>query len=171
MSNRNIILTGFMGTGKSTIGRQLAKKLGYEFIDTDKVIEARAGKTVTQIFQEDGEEEFRRREAELVQELAERQKLVIATGGGLVMNAQNVAALQRSGRILCLTASPETILSRISRQPGSRPLLKDPYPLQRIRALLAERAATYQQFHQISTMEIGQKELVQKLLALAGSSN
>ncbi|MCW8860479.1 MAG: AAA family ATPase, partial [Deltaproteobacteria bacterium] len=83
MRKTNIILTGFMGTGKSTLGRLLAKRLGYEFIDTDTEIEKRIGQTIAELFQEQGEGVFRQYEAELVQELAQQQGLVIATGGGL----------------------------------------------------------------------------------------
>ncbi len=163
MTRQNIILTGFMGTGKSTIGRLLAKEIGYTFIDTDHVIEERVGKSIPQIFAEDGEEEFRRLEAELVQELADQQGLVIATGGGLVMNPENVVALEKTGKIFCLTATPEEILERVSRQPGSRPLLSERNPLLKITQLLSEREPTYKKFQQITSSRACLNEIVKKL--------
>ncbi len=96
----------------------------------------------------------------------EHHPLVIATGGGLMMNPANVAALQRTGQIFCLTASPEEILDRISRQPGTRPLLQDPNPLAKITELLAQRAPTYNQFSQVSTTGGDHRTTVAKLLAL-----
>jgi shikimate kinase len=164
MRNDNLILTGFMGTGKSSLGRRLAKELNYKFVDTDQLIEDRLGKTITELFQDEGEAVFRKLEAELVQELAKRQGLVIATGGGLMMNPDNVATLEQTGQILCLVATPEEILERISLQPGTRPLLKDPNPLQKITELLEQRATTYGQFTQISTSGQKQKQLITELL-------
>ncbi len=164
MTKKNIILTGFMGTGKSTLGRMLAGELGYEFIDTDQLIEERLDKTIAEFFRDEGETKFRNIEAKLAQELANRQELVIATGGGLMINPENVAALGRTGQILCLVATPEEILERISLQPGTRPLLKDPNPLQKIIELLEQRATTYDKFTQVSTSNQSQKQLVAELL-------
>ncbi len=164
MHKENIILTGFMGTGKSSLGRLLARKLHYQFVDTDQLIEERIGKTISELFQDEGEAAFRTLEAKLVQELASRQGLVIATGGGLMMNPDNVATLERSGQILCLVATAEEILTRISRQPGTRPLLKDPNPLQKIIELLEQRAAIYNQFPQVSTSRQSHKQVINALL-------
>ncbi len=164
MNKKNIILTGFMGTGKSSLGQLLAQKLHTEFIDTDQLIEERAGKSITAIFQDEGEASFRRQEAALVQELAERQNLVIATGGGLLLKPENVSALQRNGQIFCLVATPEEILDRISQQPGTRPLLANPDPLQKISELLKQRAATYEQFPRISTSGRSPEQLLEILL-------
>lgn len=165
MTRKNIILTGFMGTGKSTLGRVLAAELGYKFVDTDQLIEERLDKTIAEFFQDAGEAAFRKIEAKLAQELSKMRGLVIATGGGLMLNPENSAALGETGQILCLTATPEEILERISRQPGTRPLLKDPDPLQKIIALLEQRAATYQQFPQISTSGQDQQQLITELLS------
>lgn len=170
MPMQNVILTGFMGTGKSTVGRLLAEELNYRFIDTDQLIEEQVGKTIAQLFQDEGEAVFRKLEAELAQELADRQGLVIATGGGMLMNPDNVMALQRTGQIFCLTATPEEILERVSRQPGSRPLLQEPDPLQKITELLQQRAATYRQFTQVATSGSSQQQLIEKLLALFQSA-
>lgn len=165
MRKKNIILTGFMGTGKSSLGRLLARKLHYKFVDTDQLIEERIGKTITKLFADEGESVFRNLETELTQELANRQGLVIATGGGLMMNPKNATTLGQTGQILCLVATAEEILERISRRPDSRPLLNDPNPLQKITELLQERATAYNKFTQVSTSGQNHHQLVDKLLS------
>ena len=162
----NIILTGFMATGKSTLGRLLAKRLGYHFVDTDAEIEKRTGMRIDRIFASQGEAVFRNLEKQLVRELAAGQEQVIATGGGLVMNPDNVTALEKNGRIVCLTAAPEDILARANAQRQTRPLLNSPDPQQRIAELLAERTPIYRQFPQLDTSRLSREELVESLLAL-----
>jgi shikimate kinase len=149
-SKANIVLTGFMGTGKTTIGRLLAAQLGIEFVDTDAVVTARYG-PIANIFARQGECAFRRMEREVALELGRRSGLVIATGGGMLLDARNAAILGATGRIFCLTATPQTILNRVAVAEGERPLLAGPDPASRIAALLAERAAAYDQFTQIAT--------------------
>lgn len=146
----NIILTGFMGTGKSTVGRLLAARLGGVFVDTDALIEERDGRLIADIFAQDGEAVFRQMETAVAQELAERRGLIVATGGRLMLDPVNAAALGAHGRIFCLTATPEEILARVMGN-GIRPLLNVPDPAARIRQLLAERQAGYSQFKQIQT--------------------
>lgn len=114
MSCKNIVLIGFMGTGKTAVGRLLAIKLGREFLDTDAEIERRLGKSVARIFAEDGEARFRDEEAALCRLLADRQGLVIATGGGTVLNPENVYNLRRSGILIALSATPEEIYRRVA---------------------------------------------------------
>src|SRR5688572_15222440 len=108
---RNIALCGFMGTGKSSVGRIVAEQLRFAFLDTDTVIEARAGKTIAEIFSEQGEEAFRELEHRIVKELALRDHTVISTGGGLIVNPENLASLKEHALVVCLWASPETIWS------------------------------------------------------------
>ncbi|PLY00986.1 MAG: shikimate kinase [Desulfuromonas sp.] len=163
---KNIILTGFMGTGKSTIGRLLAQQLDYEFIDTDSEIEKREGTTIKDIFQEQGEAAFRRMEADLVHELAREEGLVIATGGGLVMNPDNVKMLQKSGRIICLTADVDTILARVATQPGTRPLLKEKDPRGKVLELLELRGPVYSSFEQVATTGKSQETVLTQILQL-----
>src|SRR5574341_845463 len=139
---RNIILTGFMATGKSSVGKALAARLGYEFVDLDTLIEAEAGMPIAQIFATQGEERFRTMESRMVEEAARRAACVIATGGGAIVSPQNLEALKRSGIIIALTAKPETILARVG-SGEDRPMLWGAEPLDRIRLLLAERAAAY----------------------------
>ena len=147
----NIILTGFMATGKTTIGKLLAGQLGYEFVDTDVLIEGRCGLTVAEIFHEKGETAFRAMETEVARELGKRGGLVIATGGGLVLNPVNVAALERQGRIFCLVATPGDILERASHDTVVRPLIQGTNPEERITELMQARKEAYRHFTQVET--------------------
>jgi shikimate kinase len=138
----NIALIGFMGAGKSSVGHLVAEQLRFDYLDTDEMIQSRAGRTITEIFATDGEPAFRRMESELVNELASRTKTVIATGGGLPINPQNLAGLKSYALVVCLWASPEAIWERVKHQ-THRPLLHDPDPQQKIRDLLARREPFY----------------------------
>jgi len=149
---RNVVLTGFMGTGKTTVGRLLAAEIGFEFVDTDAVIESRHGAVPT-IFAEQGEVAFRSIEREVAVELAERDGLVIATGGGLMVDPGTAAVLESGGRVLCLVASAESVLERVlaDASGAERPLLADPDPSRRIIELLAARADAYARFTPVHT--------------------
>jgi shikimate kinase len=140
----NIALIGFMGSGKSSVGRHVADTLQFTFLDTDDVIEARAGKPITDIFAQQGEPAFRQLECGLVGELTRRDRTVISTGGGLPVNPANLASLKTHALVVCLWASPETIFQRVGHQ-THRPLLNTPDPLGKIRSLLATRELFYRQ--------------------------
>ena len=163
MSTQNIILTGFMGTGKTTVGRLLAAELGYAFVDTDKLIAQRAGKPVSVIFAEDGEAVFRDWEAQIAAELAHEQRLVLATGGGLMLSERNADTLQESGIVFCLTAKSKEIVKRV-KQSGHRPLLDVDNPQERVEALLAEREAIYSHYPQIDTNGRAPEKVVKEIL-------
>ncbi len=137
---RNIVLTGFMGTGKTTVGRLLAQRLDWAFVDSDNEIVRQAGCSIPQIFASQGEAGFRRLESEVCRELANRTACVIATGGGMLIDAQNRAVMQQTGLVVCLTAPPDEILARLADTPGfaERPLLKGDW-----RALYAQRLPVY----------------------------
>jgi len=137
----NVVLIGFMGTGKTALGRALASRLGRPFVDTDVLIEERAGRPIPRIFAEDGEAAFRRLEAEVVAAVGNAQGSVIATGGGVVLNPENMAHLRRGGVIVALRAAPAAILARVGRGTG-RPLLGAD-PEESVRRLLDERGPLY----------------------------
>ena len=164
---KNIILTGFMGTGKTTVGKLLAAQLGYAFVDTDQVIEAQAGRSIPSIFAELGEAAFRQIERDVASQLAARDGLIISTGGGMMLDPANVAALSHTGRIFCLVATPEEILSRIQTDDQHvRPLLQGPNPSERITELLSQREQAYGRFQQIHTTGKQPNEVAHDLLRL-----
>jgi len=143
----NIVITGFSGTGKSLVAREIAGQLRWDFIDTDDEIVKLAGKPIAEIFGSDGEEKFRELEREVIKRASRRSHKVIATGGGAIVDSQNHAQLARKGFIVCLDAKPETIYQRLF-QEGShgseiRPLLEGDNPLERIRQLKARRQPYY----------------------------
>ena len=140
-----IVLTGFMGTGKTSVGREISRKLRYRFIDTDVLIEEREGTPISVIFKEKGEDYFRKLEEEVVAVVSRESDVVIATGGGVIKNAKNVANLRRNGIIVWLKASAEIILKRVMTEGGKRPLLEVDEPLNEINKLLDERMGLYEQ--------------------------
>jgi shikimate kinase len=139
----SIALIGFMGTGKTAVGRILAGKLGKEFIELDALIEQAAGKPIPEIFRRDGEIAFRELEIAAVKEVAGRANAVIACGGGVVLNTINIDRLREGCVIVCLTASPLAILRRTSGDGGGRPLLAVPDRLRQIQGLLKSRRPFY----------------------------
>lgn len=140
----NIALIGFMGTGKSAVGRALAKKLGWDFVEMDSLIEEMAGKSIPEIFEQDGEIAFREMEIEVTKKVAQQAGQVIACGGGMVLNKINVDRLRETSRMVYLKASPGEILKRTSSGTNKRPLLDVPDPAQRIQELLEFRGPFYQ---------------------------
>ncbi len=166
-NQRNVVLTGFMATGKSTVGRLVAQKLNFKFFDTDELIEKRWGKCIADIFLEEGEQAFRKKEEGIAAELGERRGLVIATGGGMMQNPANVNAFKRRGQIYCLSASLDQIMERISNDKDIiRPLVQVDDPLERIRELLNERKRVYDQFIQLDTSGLTPEQVVAKLIAI-----
>ena len=141
---RNVSLIGFMGAGKTTVGHLLAEVMGFELIDTDRVIEKRTQRRIQDIFATDGEPAFRALENQLVLELESSSRVVISTGGGLVVNRANLLSLRKHSLVTCLWASPETIFERVKSQ-THRPLLNAPDPLGKIRDLLVQRAPYYKE--------------------------
>ncbi len=140
----NLALIGFMGTGKTSVGRLVADHLGFEFLDTDELIQTRTGRSIADIFAKEGEPAFRALEKQVVQELSQREKTVTSTGGGLPTNPENLAALKSFALVVCLWASPEKIWERVRNQ-SHRPLLHDADPQKKIRELLSAREPFYKQ--------------------------
>lgn len=140
----NLVLIGFMGTGKTTVGKKVAKELGMEFVDTDKEIEKITGLTVSEIFAKDGEVRFRSEERAAVRRLTQGDNRVIATGGGVVLNPENMALLRAHGVVISLVATPEVIYERVRRK-KTRPLLTSSDLLASIEKLLEERADLYRE--------------------------
>ena len=164
-SPRNLVLVGFMGTGKSAVGRRVAALAAAPFLEMDAELERRAGKSISRIFAEDGEPAFRDQEAQLAEEWGRKQGAVISCGGGVVLRETNLHALQANGLLVCLTARPEVILARTARA-AKRPLLAGDNPEQKIRDLLAARAPLYAKISvQIDTSDLGPEELAAQVLA------
>jgi shikimate kinase len=138
----NLTLIGFMGSGKTTVGRLLASHLRFEFVDTDDYLERRVGRSITEIFTHEGEDRFRAMERELVEEMTQWRGKVIATGGGLGSLPANLTSLKTHSLVVCLWASAELIWQRVRKQ-SHRPLLRDPDPLARIQSLLEARRPVY----------------------------
>lgn len=142
----NITLIGFMGTGKTTVGKRLAKRLGWEFVDVDALIEARTKHAIADIFTHHGEPVFRRLEQRWIHRVSRGDRQVIATGGGAFLDPKNRTLLKAGGPVICLAASPQTILERVKPVLSKRPLLAGGKPpLVRIQELLAQRAFAYAQ--------------------------
>lgn len=159
----NLVLAGFMGVGKTTVGRLVAAALERCFVDTDEEIARRAGRSIVALFDQEGEPAFRAWEARLAAELGSQTHLVMAVGGGFLLNPDNIRQLTQQGVIICLTATPETVYHRLKGD-TTRPLLAGPDPLERIRALLAARAAIYQRWPNLPTDDQTPAEVAQAVL-------
>jgi shikimate kinase len=177
----NIILTGFMGSGKSSVGKLLAKelddksgkssvgqllseKLNYKFVDLDELIVKHEGKSINDIFAEKGEKYFRDIETKIVKEISLEDKQVVATGGGVVLREENMDALEKSGQIIYLHVSPEVVYERL-KDDDSRPLLKVKDPLQKIKELLDKREPYYKRNNfMIDTSNMTVEEVVQEIV-------
>jgi shikimate kinase len=143
----NLLLIGYRGTGKTTVAQLLALELGWDWVDADVEIELAAGKNIAAIFLQEGEQGFRQREAEIVRTLCRRDKTVIALGGGAILREENRQAIGRAGKVVLLTASPETVWRRLQTDPATasrRPNLTTG-GFAEIAAVLAERQPVYRQ--------------------------
>jgi shikimate kinase len=161
MTPANIVLTGFMGTGKSTIGKHIARRLKWPFVDADEEIVRRAGMPIPQIFAQYGEPHFRQIEREVCRELAARQQTVIATGGGMLVDPVNRDVMQANGLVVCLTATMKTLARRL-RNDGSRPLASGDW-----RGLLARRKPAYDAIpYQVDTSGRRPADVAAEIIAL-----
>ncbi|MFV2040797.1 MAG: shikimate kinase [Candidatus Hydrothermarchaeales archaeon] len=161
---KNIVLTGFMGAGKSVVGRKLAERLGLGVVDTDDVIEEESGMEISEIFSRFGETRFRELESEAVQKVASLENSVIVTGGGVVLKAENITTLKKNGSIVYLRASPEAIYNRVKDE-THRPLLQVADPPGRIRELLEQRTPFYANNDiEIDTTNLSVDEVVEEIV-------
>ncbi|MBI3333357.1 MAG: shikimate kinase [Candidatus Omnitrophica bacterium] len=140
---KNIVLVGFMGTGKSAVGRLLSRRLKRPFVDLDDRIARQAGRSIPEIFAAEGEAGFRKREAEAVEWAAALKGRVIAAGGGVMLEQANVERMRSAGLLVCLSARPDVIVRRVLASLSSRPLLNGPDPGARVEELLKLRAPFY----------------------------
>jgi shikimate kinase len=164
----NIVLTGFMGTGKSKIGRRLAKKLRMSYLDTDELIEERGKDSIPAIFKKRGEKYFRRLETKVVKEVALFDNYVISTGGGVVLREGNMRALKKNAFIVCLFASPEVILKRTEGN-ENRPLLEVNNQKKRIEELLALRKPYYEKAgFSVDTSLLDSEGVVEEIIEFLG---
>jgi shikimate kinase len=160
----NLALIGFMGTGKTSVGRFVAELLDFHYLDTDEMIQSGTGRTISDIFKADGEPAFRALEEKVVVELAGRTKTVIATGGGLPTNPNNFNSLKAHALVVCLWASPERIWERVKNQ-SHRPLLHDADPQAKIREMLATREPFYKQADVLLNTELRSvREVAQQIV-------
>ncbi|MGO9614549.1 MAG: shikimate kinase [Dissulfurispiraceae bacterium] len=168
---KNIVLIGFMGTGKTAVGRILSKKLGYALVDSDSLIEKEQKMTIAEIFEHCGERAFRDMESASIKRLAEKERLVLATGGGVPLREENMTHLRRKGVIVCLTASPDTILRRTVSH-NHRPLLRVKDPLKEIKDLIETRKTYYERADLIINTE-GKTplEVADEIIEAVGGSN
>jgi shikimate kinase len=163
---KNIIITGFMGTGKTVVAIELARKLGMKFIDMDQLIEERQEMSIADIFVRYGEKYFREQENKLVKELSQKENMVIATGGGTFLNLNNAKILNQKGQIICLYATPQVLYNRLKKK-NNRPLIKGNNILNKINHLLGKREKIYDSFHwKIDTSNLSVQEVVDKIIEL-----
>jgi len=164
MKKHNLYITGFMGTGKSAVGKVLAQKTGKIFIDMDKAITDRQGISIADIFQKWGESHFRKLETNLLKEIVQRNDLVVATGGGTLLSEENVQLANQGGTIICLSANPMVIHQRI-KEDRKRPLLYSGDKLGEIKSFLEKRKDHYDQFAwQVDTSQLNVEEVVDVIM-------
>jgi len=163
-NGKNLILIGFMGTGKTAVGKRLAGILNMDFFDTDQEIEKVTGMSVTRLFYKHGEIRFRSEEALMIHKLTNKKNSIIATGGGIVLNSENINLLKNTGYLVCLTAKPEVIFERVKRR-NNRPLLRKDDTYETIITLLQEREELYQcADFTVDTSDMDFEEIINKIL-------
>ena len=160
----NILLTGFMGAGKTTVGKKLSKRLGYFFIDTDREIEKEQGSSISEIFKYGGEICFRDLETNMLQQLQSKQNLVIATGGGMVMRQENRNLMQNLGTRVYLKVGLEELIRRLKKD-KKRPLLQEAKPIKRITEMLEQRKSIYEEAECIvDTTDLSPQQMVSEII-------
>ncbi|MGB7538814.1 MAG: 3-dehydroquinate synthase [Anaerolineales bacterium] len=165
----NFFIYGPPGCGKTTVGMLLAERMGWHFLDTDKIIENEAGMPIAEIFLQKGEADFRSREKALLAKLGKITRTVVALGGGTLVDPENRAQVEKLGPVVCLMCEPEVILQRMGDELNARPLLAGSGPLERLKSLLAKRGALYASFPlNLDTTTLAPDDVVRKIQLLAG---
>ncbi|MCX5693975.1 MAG: shikimate kinase [Candidatus Omnitrophica bacterium] len=165
----NIYLVGFMGTGKSSVGRQLAKQKKWNFVDLDELIELKEQRRIVDIFAKEGEVYFRKIEKKILKQVATQDKFIVACGGGIVLDSDNIKQMKKTGLLVCLRASCQEILKRVSGS-AHRPILNVAKPRERIELLLKMRAPYYMQADKtIDTSRLTIKQVAAKITKLLSS--
>jgi shikimate kinase len=163
---KNIVLIGFMGSGKTTVATRLARKLGMKYVSTDNMIEKREKRTINEIFTRSGEDYFRGVETEAVREACAMEGVVVDAGGGAVLRDENIAAMKSGGVLICLTAAPEAIMKRTGKY-KHRPLLNVEDPKRKIRDLLARRAPFYAKAdHCVDTGKLTVRQTIEEIMKI-----
>ena len=165
---KNLVLVGFMGSGKSSVGRLAAKALGFQFTDTDQIVIDRAGRQISDIFETEGEAAFRGLETEAIESLVHTERHVVSTGGGAVLSEHNRLLLRALGFVVCLTASEDILFERVARN-SKRPLLQTENPRATLSRLIQDRSALYQAaaHHTLDTTHLHQTAAVEALVTAA----
>lgn len=163
---KNIVLLGFMGTGKTTVAKELSRRLKKEYVEIDDLIEKDQKDTIENIFKNKGETYFRQVEKNITKKISQKEDLVISTGGGVVLDEENIKNLKKNGILICLEANPKVILERVKKE-TQRPLLKVKNPKQRIKELLEKRRPFYQKadFY-IDTSNLSIQEVADKIVEI-----
>ena len=172
-----LYLNGFMASGKSTVGPRVAARLGLTFLDLDRLITVHDGRSIPEIFAEDGEAYFRQREREALEKTAETDDLVVALGGGALVDDENRAFAKAHGRVVYLKVDPETILDRVADEADERPLLQDdegtplsrPDMQARIERMLGDRRSTYEDAHRVIDATCSVEEVVSEIQEVGAS--
>jgi shikimate kinase len=165
---KNIVLVGFMGTGKTTIASELSRRLGMKYVSTDSLIEKREKSTINEIFTKSGEEYFREVESLVIRDVCSADNQVIDAGGGAVLRDENMAYFKSSGVVICLTADEDTVMSRTKKY-KHRPLLNVEDPKRKIRDLMAKRAPFYARAdHTVDTGRLTVRQAVDRIVDISG---
>lgn len=162
--SHNIVLTGFMGTGKTTVGKIISKKLGYPFVDIDELIEKAMGMRISEIFEKFGEARFRDIESAMISHVTEKTGQVISTGGGAILKEENLANMKKKGVVFCLNASADTVFERVKHN-DDRPLLRSPDVRAKIKELMDKRRVFYEKAdYMIETENLTPEEIAEEII-------